>query len=327
MLVSIVVPTRNCSDTIAFLMDSIARLRGEYEVIVVDNSTDGTAEIVSRYPFVNLVKLNKRGLNLARNIGVIRAKGEIVAFTDGDCILPPDWVEKIVEALKDGAYMAVGGRVLLAPQLKGDFIAEYSERALIPIFVNHNREKVFSRDNFFNSFAWLRPPSGNNMAFLKAVIQEVGLFDERFHGGYDEIELEWRICQNGYRILYTPDLKVYHLHRSDVLRLLKQVHGYGRGHRRFLSKCKDPGFKRVTYAMVSGWILWTALLVVPLILTLTPLLTGLLTYTPLLMYLIHMMLYLARRCGFRSLIYPVLDILCYGSYMLGFLREALHKGS
>ena len=97
--VTVVVPVRNGAQTIQPLLESLQKLdydRNTVEVIVVDgNSTDKTREIVKKYP-VKLVVEEKKGLNLARNIGIKSSNGEIIAFTDSDCIVPPNLITKIV---------------------------------------------------------------------------------------------------------------------------------------------------------------------------------------------------------------------------------------
>ena len=102
--VTVIVPVRNGEQTIQPLLESLQKLDydpAKVEVIVVDgNSKDKTQEIVKKYP-VKLVIENKNGINLARNMGIKNSNGEIIAFTDSDCIVPNNWVTKIVENFKD----------------------------------------------------------------------------------------------------------------------------------------------------------------------------------------------------------------------------------
>ena len=100
--ISIVIPVWNGETRIAATLDALSRQTAPdnlFEVIVVDNgSTDGTVDIVRRYPFVTLLSEPQPGSYRARNRGVAVAKGEYILFTDGDCIPVPEWVE---EALKE----------------------------------------------------------------------------------------------------------------------------------------------------------------------------------------------------------------------------------
>src|SRR5215469_8201036 len=98
MLISLVVCTRDRCSSLRTCLEYIRRLEspGEWELIVVDNgSNDGTAELVRDFAEgasfrVVLVYEPKRGLGRARNAGIARATGEIIAFTDDDCYVSRD---------------------------------------------------------------------------------------------------------------------------------------------------------------------------------------------------------------------------------------------
>lgn len=324
--VTIIVPTKDCEETISLLLNSLAHLKGNYEVIVVDSSRDKTPEIVKKYPFVRLVRLGRKGLNAARNLGIKLARGEIIAFTDGDCIVPENWVLEIVNAIKGKGFAAVGGSVLLAYPLKDDLIAKYSEISIIPIFVRYEREKVIDKNNFFRKFAVLRPPSGNNMAFRRDILLSVGLFDEHYTTGYDEIDLEWRICAKGYEILCTPKIRVYHMHRSKLIKLLRQIYGYGKGHYIFLIKHKSPQFLKLTVLMLIAWCIGMFLLLLLPLLSIFHILPKYCLLTSILLYLAYTSLYMRRTKILRALMYPMLDILSYGAYIMGFITEMSKRG-
>ena len=88
-MISVIVPVKNGSTHIRDLLDSLERLdypKDRLEVLVVDgNSTDSTKEVVSEYP-VKLLTEERPGINAARNTGLKHSTGEIVAFTDADCV-------------------------------------------------------------------------------------------------------------------------------------------------------------------------------------------------------------------------------------------------
>src|SRR5688572_21591436 len=100
---SIVVPSYRSAATIARCLRSLIAQDApfDYEVIVVDSSDDGTAELVRRdFPGVCLHHLPDRvGPETARNIGAKHAKGAILAFLDSDCIAPRDWLRRLVARL------------------------------------------------------------------------------------------------------------------------------------------------------------------------------------------------------------------------------------
>lgn len=95
--ISIIIPAYNEERYLAACLDSVAAQTVKpYEVIVVDNnSTDNTAKIAERYPFVKLLHEPRQGIVHARNVGFDHAKGDILARTDADARLPRDWLESV----------------------------------------------------------------------------------------------------------------------------------------------------------------------------------------------------------------------------------------
>ena len=109
-LYSIIVPTYNAEGTIetclsAFKNQSIPK--EDYEVIVVDDgSTDGTADIVKRYP-VKYIRQENKGPAAARNNGANHAVGDIILFSDSDCVPDANWVNEMVKPFEDAKVTAV----------------------------------------------------------------------------------------------------------------------------------------------------------------------------------------------------------------------------
>src|SRR5207244_2296104 len=97
--VSVVVCAYNAADTIGDCLDSLSALTyPDAEIIVVnDGSRDATGEIARRYPAVRLIEVANGGLSAARNIGLQHATGEIVAYTDADVRVDPDWLTYLVQ--------------------------------------------------------------------------------------------------------------------------------------------------------------------------------------------------------------------------------------
>ena len=111
-LVSIIIPTLEEQDYVGDLLDSICgQTYQDLEVIVVDSSPEGpkqlTQEVLARYG-LSLFDLPRLGIAAARNYGAEMAAGEIVMFCDADCIMSPQYVERMVEALGNGAVLAHG---------------------------------------------------------------------------------------------------------------------------------------------------------------------------------------------------------------------------
>jgi glycosyltransferase involved in cell wall biosynthesis len=108
---SVIIPVYNGEKTLPATLASLARLEDpNFEVILVDDgSTDRSAELIRRHGF-KLVRLREnRGAGTARNVGARVAEGDILAFTDADCIVPPDWLARIRRMLAEHDVIAVSG--------------------------------------------------------------------------------------------------------------------------------------------------------------------------------------------------------------------------
>src|SRR5512137_2308327 len=113
-MISVIIPTFNEEENIAQCLVSLSHQtvpRSEYEIIVVDGgSKDATCEIAKKYADLVFTQTSKK-VGGARNDGVNAARGEIVATTDADCILPPNWIERIVKDFKNSGIVQVYGPV------------------------------------------------------------------------------------------------------------------------------------------------------------------------------------------------------------------------
>lgn len=222
--VSIIVPVKNSERTVRDLMESLMRLdydRDRLEIVVVDgNSSDGTKKIVSEYP-VLLVDEEGRGLNAARNTGIKWSTGQVIAYTDGDCIVPPDWASSIARNFLDPSVSFVGGPVKGYDQ--EDFISTYMDETFFhakPVFRWRREETELSLLNF---------PAGCNMAFRRTALDKVNYFDERIDHGFDDLDPVEKLSSRGFKIVLDPEVSVYHQHRTNLREILKQHFKYGRG--------------------------------------------------------------------------------------------------
>ena len=254
--VTIVIPVRNGEKTIQQLLESLQKLdydRNKVDVVVVDgNSTDKTQEIVKKYP-VKLVIEKKKGLNRARNMGIKQGNGEIVAFTDSDCIVPRNWVMKIVDNFKDSKVSCVGGS---AKALESDFVSQYADNSIVrlmPFFTK--REELDKVKPFF------RHPAGCNMAFRRKVVEEVGYFDEDIQFGFDEVEFADRVCRAGYKMILDPEIFVWHKHRSTIADFLKQNFQYGKGSGLVLKKNRlKDSVSKWSLMGILGFLSWLVII-------------------------------------------------------------------
>ena len=320
--VSIVVPVKNGAAKIKDLLDSLMRIdydREKLEIIVVDgNSTDTTKEIVSKYP-VKLVMEEKTGVNVARNTGIKNSSGEIIAFTDHDCVVPENWVKAIVRSFQDPQVGCVGGKIL---RYTDDFLSCYADESLVPVMRIFKKKTIISRIK-----SPLYYPVGCNFAVRREAIEKVGFFDERFTYGFDELEFAERICGEGYKIVLTPEVMVKHKHRSTLSELLKQTFRYGQGGG-LLPKTKGIKsiFSKWVLLSIIGFTLWASIL---LYLTFCTFFAGINGFLAILFVLLFapptvlMILYTYRTFKMgdgryeRILLYPLMDIARFVAFVAG----------
>jgi glycosyltransferase involved in cell wall biosynthesis len=221
MRVSVIVPVYNGERTLRGCLDALAGqdVPGvEFEVLVVDNgSTDGTWALIESYgaPVRGIQETAIRGSYAARNAGTRASNGEIVAFTDADCIPRPNWLKLILEGFSDPAVGCVGGQVIgLAPTTPAEIFAQ--RKGVL------NQEMSF-RGSYRPHFATA------NVAYRRDVLAQLGGFHPSLESGGDA-DLCWRMQElTDWQIRFQPEALVEHHHRMGWRELWKQYHRYGRG--------------------------------------------------------------------------------------------------
>lgn len=322
--ISVIVPVRNSAKTIGDLLDSLMNLDydpASLEIIVVDgHSSDGTRKIVGEYP-VLLVDEEGRGLNAARNTGVKWSTGDIVAYTDGDCVVPLDWAKFIAGNFRSPYVGFVGGNV--EGYDKGNFLSIYMDETFFHAKPNFKWRKVDRRLNL------LQFPAGCNMAFRRGALASIGYFDERIEYGFDDLIPVEEVGEMGYRIVLDPEVYVYHQHRTHLGEMLLQHFNYGRGGAKLMRAKK--GVSKLaqwfsTYLVSSAFslALTSMFLVLGLLLKqVIPLEIAL--GAPTLFYSVLMVLYLKTavktRSLWKTLLYPILDITRGVVFTLGGLTQ------
>jgi GT2 family glycosyltransferase len=214
--VTIVVPAFNAAATIAECVSSLLALRyprEQYQVVVVDNgSTDATPRILDGFrDDIRVLGETTRGASAARNCGIRNARGTLIAFTDADCAVEPDWLSALLTPLRDPRVGIVGGRIL--SRVNANRIERFGE------FIFDQRRAIEHEDLPYVITA--------NCASRREVLHEVGLFDETLLRGQD-VDLAWRVLSLGYRLEYAPDAIVRHHNEHTIWGLVHEgyVHGF-----------------------------------------------------------------------------------------------------
>ncbi|NCW27617.1 MAG: hypothetical protein EBV83_04885 [Verrucomicrobia bacterium] len=141
------------------------------------------------------------------------ASGEIIAYTDSDCMPDSDWLYFLVSTLLHSSYAAVGGPNL-NPPAQGPIPAAV---AACPGAPTH----VLLSDTEAEHIP------GCNMAYWKSVLEEIGGFDPEFRTAGDDVDLCWRLMQAGHRVGFSPSALVWHHRRFTMQAYFRQQKGYG----------------------------------------------------------------------------------------------------
>ncbi|MFC1815086.1 glycosyltransferase family 2 protein [Thermodesulfobacteriota bacterium] len=217
MRFSVIVPVYNANKTLSKLLASIGnQSHQDFELIIVDDcSTDGSPEIAQAYG-CKLIRLpQNHGPAYCRNIGAQNAKGNLLAFTDSDCEVAPDWLQNIQAHFSENEIEAVMGKLVLpSSTLLGDSISALG----FPAGGAIGFDKIWRVDT--NGFT--DSLSTCNCAISKDIFINLGGFDESFPypGGEDSL-LAYNLKKYNYRIKYCCDVLVYHQARDSLLDFLK----------------------------------------------------------------------------------------------------------
>jgi glycosyltransferase involved in cell wall biosynthesis len=211
----VVVCSYNGAGTLESCLESLGKLNyPDYEVILVDDgSSDATPQIAARYPGVRCHRQPNRGLSVARNVGMEMASGEIIAYTDSDCVADEDWLYFLVGKLLQTGASAVGGPNLL-PTHDGPVAACVSASPGTPAHILMDDEIA-------------EHVPGCNMAFWTDRLRAIGGFDAMYSKAGDDVDICWRLQEQGERVVFSPAGMVWHHRRSTVGAYLKQQRGYG----------------------------------------------------------------------------------------------------
>jgi GT2 family glycosyltransferase len=214
--VSVVVCAYDADSTMAACLDSLRELRyPAYDVVVVDDgSTDGTGVIADQYEGVHVIHQENKGLSAARNVGMAASTGEIIAYTDSDCVVDPDWLHYLVAAFLSSGRPAVGGPNLPPPE--DSFIASCvaaSPGGPLEVLLNDQEAEHIP---------------GCNMAFRREALEEIGGFDPVYRAAGDDVDVCWRLQKEGHCIGWSPAAMVWHFRRNTVSAYIGQQRGYGK---------------------------------------------------------------------------------------------------
>jgi glycosyltransferase involved in cell wall biosynthesis len=213
--VSVIVPVRNGENTIENLIKILLTQdypKDKIQIIIVDNgSQDFTREIVKKYPVILENENRIKSSYAARNKGLSVAKGEIIAFTDADCIPEKNWISQGVFALEKQSADMAGGKISLT----------YSARKSAAEFVD---AMTFMQNELYVENK--RGAITANLFVRAELFFKNGYFPEVQSGG--DIKWTGKAMQTGFSLIFTPHAIVRHPLRN-FLELLKKTWRVGIG--------------------------------------------------------------------------------------------------
>jgi glycosyltransferase involved in cell wall biosynthesis len=238
--VSAVICTRNRSNKIGNAVESVlANTYPNFDLTVIDQSpNDETETIVRRIGQrdgrVRYQRMSKSGLSRARNMGIASTSGPIIVFTDDDCLVPSDWIEKIVAAFEeqcDGELMY------------GQVVPAYPDKDCLTPLLHIQQPERLDRESGFRVYGM-----GANFAARRSLFERAGTFDQLLGAGgqlksAEDFDMAYRAYRRNAVILLRPEVIVRHdgrREREDWPGLLRN-YGFGDGAFYFKHvRCRDP---------------------------------------------------------------------------------------
>lgn len=230
-IVSIIIPTFNGSKRISNTINSLLKqdFQGDVEIIVVnDGSIDETKEILNKFNekkiIIRIIDQNNSGPAKARNNGVQNAKGNIILFIDDDCIPEKKWISKMLMPFEDNSVVAAKGAY------------KTNQKSIVANFVQLEYENKYSKLRKYNQIDTIDTYSA---AFRKDIFIQEGGFDETFPVACaEDFEFSFRLSGKGYKMVFIPDVYVYHQHPDKFSWYLKKKYKFA--YWRWLAIKKNP---------------------------------------------------------------------------------------
>jgi GT2 family glycosyltransferase len=227
--ITVAIPTRNRGALIEETLRALLSLDyPELEILIIDQSTDSETrrcveDLAAGNPRVHFTATTTVGSSAGRNLGARLSHGEVIAYTDDDCVVSKGWLNALAAEFRNPRVSAVYGRLL--PWESADRTglevgfksaterAEYSRRTP-PWYIGH----------------------GGNMAFRRRDLLEAGGFDPLlgaggFFGACEDPDIAYRLLAAGKTIVYCPNALAFHKHWKDwrAQRQMERAYGVGAG--------------------------------------------------------------------------------------------------
>jgi GT2 family glycosyltransferase len=199
------------------------------EIVVVNGGDKRTDRLVRRFADsreassrasdgrrtqVKLIKTVNKNLAASRNVGLLHCTGDIIAMTDDDAEVFPDWVTQMKRLHAEHPEAGAVGGAVIGAHSQDSFLSRLAD---VVTFVSPSEPQ------------YVRTLPGVNISYKRDAVEKVGPQDETLFRGED-VDYNWRVKQLGYEILYHPAVKVRHYHRPTLRHFLHQHYMYGRAY-------------------------------------------------------------------------------------------------
>jgi glycosyltransferase involved in cell wall biosynthesis len=206
--VSVIVPVYNAEKTLADCLDALQNQTvpaSTFEIIVVDDgSSDGSKDLQALFPRVRFLSIHHQGPAAARNFGAQHAFGQILLFTDADCVPCPNWIEKMIAPFEQEEIVGVKGAYL------------NHQRSLVARFVQAEYEGKYTRMvqeryiDFIDTYS---------AGYRRDIFLKQGGFDISFStSSVEDQELSFRLATAGHKMVFVPAARVVHLRHASNLK-------------------------------------------------------------------------------------------------------------
>jgi len=214
-LVSIIIPNYNGKKFITPCLSSLNRQSfKDFEVILVDNgSSDGSVDFVKdNFPTVKIVR-NHRNLGYAGgwNSGIEISIGKYLVSLNNDIELDTDWLQELVKSVEKNPSVGICTSKVL----------RYDDREIIDscgvsLDVYGGTWLIGECEKDYGQYDGKEPKEvfsayGASILVRRQVVDRIGAFDDDFFAYYEETDLCWRARLHGYKVLYVPTSKAYHM--------------------------------------------------------------------------------------------------------------------
>ncbi|SIS65806.1 glycosyltransferase family 2 protein [Belliella pelovolcani] len=205
-LVTVAVITRNRADSLKRTLDAIKKLDySNYEVLVVDNaSTDHTKEVIYNSGYKYLFSKKNNGFAKTRQIAVDTAKGEYICWCDDDCVPDPDWIRSFLQCFQINPNLSLLGGFVHNINFPESLVFKGKSK------LGLNGQLIFVENGYEAEYF------GNlNLAVKRCDIHKINGYDNFFKGGYEEIDLAFRLKIIEKEVGFCFQARVKHYHNDS----------------------------------------------------------------------------------------------------------------